>query len=511
MTVIFTSNPSDYQKLEAMYVTERRPPGFIRGADISTVGFATRCVRGPTTPTLITSPGQFLETFGGRDYGLGGTLIGQGWAALQNKLFGPYVIRRVVASDAVVASFTWETLAGGGGTAVLRIDASSAGVWGNDVMFKIHAATDGNANHFNATIKYLGKEVLYENLDITTGNDNLALVIGTGASRYVTMTKLASGRPVNTASGVDGADTSLYVNLGETVAAFTSVAGAEGTLVVGDYTAGVTDLAVEPGVSVVLVPEAVAGSAATYHSTLVTLAAQVPDRIFLTWAQAHGQSVSSEIAQVAAQITTRSDRIVWCFNSAYTVDPDTDAEFQQAPHIWLASILSQTDIDVHAGSFDTIALLSGISRLTASSYSNDDLEALKAAGISTLTRVKSGFQYQSCVTTNLNPGLTELTRRRMADFLQLSAAERLQTYVKEKNTATRRAAMLAELTAFSEGLKRQERVVEDYGIDTTTVNTKNQRSQGEEHILWDVDLIDHILALVLETSIKTGAVTVRNA
>lgn len=511
MGIFFTSNPSDYSKLEGLYVTERRPPGFIRGADLSTVGFAGRCVRGPTTPTLITSAGQFLETYGARDYGLGGTLIGQVWAALQNKKFGPYIVRRVVAGDAVVASFTFETTAGGGGTEVMRVDASSAGLWGNDVGIKIAAATDGNVNHFNMTAKYLGKEVLYENLDITTGNDNLALKIGTEASRFITATKLANGRPVNHSSGVDGADTLLFVNLGETVSGFTSVAGAEGTLDEGDYVDGIEDLAVEPDVAVVLVPEAVPGTVATFHSSMVTLAASVSDRIFLTWAQAHGQSVATEIAQVAAQITTRSDRIWWAFNSPYTVDPDTDAEFQQGPHVWLASILSQTDIDVHAGSFETIALLAGVSRLTASSFSRDDLIALREAGISTLTRVKGGFQFQSVVTTDLNPGLTEGTRRRMADFLQLSAAERLQTYVKEKNTATRRAAMLAELVGFSEGLKRAERVIEDFGIDTTTVNTKDQRSQGEEHILWDVDLIDHILALVLETNIKTGAVTVKNA
>jgi hypothetical protein len=33
--VYFTTNPSEYSKLEGLYVAERNPPGFIQGADLS--------------------------------------------------------------------------------------------------------------------------------------------------------------------------------------------------------------------------------------------------------------------------------------------------------------------------------------------------------------------------------------------------------------------------------------------------------------------------------------------
>jgi hypothetical protein len=376
---------------------------------------------------------------------------------------------------------------------IVRADASSVGAWGANVTVAIEDATDGNVNHFNARVAYLGDEVVYQNLDVTNTNDNLAATIGSDPSRIVDLVKVAAGRPIN----------AVAVALGS---------GADGTIAASDYNTAMDDIAVWPGVSACLVPEAVPNAGiAAFHSHLVTLAAAANDRVFLTWAQAHGQSVATEITQVAAQITTRSDRIVWCYNSAYTFDPTTNAEVQTAPHVWLASVLSQIDVDVHAGSADTVKYLAGISRLTNTSLSRQDLISLQAAGISTLERNTDGPQYRSVVTTNLNPGLTELSRRRMADYLQLSAASRLRYYVKQKNTPEIRNAMLAELMAFSRQLQKAGRVIEEFEIEVDTVNTDAQRAAGEEHILWRVRLIGHILALVLETEIATGTVIERAA
>lgn len=504
--IYFTTNPSDFSKLEGLYVSERKPPGFIRGRDLSTIGLAGRCVRGPDDPQEITSSGTFIDIFGERDYGSGGALIGQVWAALLNKPFGSLVVRRVRASDAVKASFTLETAAGGGGTAVLRVDASSVGAWGNLVGVSVSAATDAVSTHFNLSVKYQGRTVLLQNLDISTGNDNTALVVGSDPARLVDLAKLADGRPVNNAASTDGADSLGFVLLGQTVASYTSVAGSEGTLSVTDYNSGMNDLAVYPGISVALVPEIVAGSAATFHSNLVTLASSVSDRAFFTWAQAHGQAVATEVTQIDTQITTRTDRIVWAFNSPYTIDPKNSQEIQTGPHVWLASIASQVDVDIHLGSFQTIAYLAGITRVTNTSLTRTDLISLKNAGISTLERNTRGFQFRSVVTTSLEPGKTEYARRRATDFLQLSAAERLATYVKGLNTAEERNAMAGELTAFSEQLKGQTRVVERYQIDSESVNTEAQRAIGEEHILWRVKLIGHMLSVVFETEIATGTV-----
>lgn len=515
--VYFTTNPSDFSKLEGLYVAERGPTGFIRGADLSTTAFATACVRGPSTPQVITSPGRFLDIFDGRDFGSGGPIIGQGWAALLNKQFGTLVVRRVIASNAVVASFTLETLTGGGGVQVLRVDASSPGAWGNLVGVSVVAATDGVSNHFDLITQYKGKQIRYPNLNITTGNDNTATVVGSDVARFVQLTKLNDGRPVNSTASTDGADANGFILLGQTgVTGFVGVAGSDGALAVTDYNNGVNDLAGFPDVSVVLVPEAVPGSAATYHSNLVTLSSTVADRIFLTWAQTHGQAVATEVTQVGAQITTRSDRIVWCYNSPYTIDPTNSQEIQQGPHLWMGSVLSQVDVDIHAGSAQTVDLLAGVTRVTTTTFTRLDLISLKNAGISTLEQNRRGFQFRSAVTTSLTPGRTELARRRMADFLQLSASDRLASYVKGKNTPEERAGMAAELTSFSKQLMRQKRIIADDGpnsgfsIDQVSVNTPQQRAQGEEHLLWRVDLIGHMLSVVFETDIATGNIIEQN-
>lgn len=509
--IYFSTNPADFTKLEGLYVSERNPPGFIQGIDTSIVGLAGKCVRGPLTPQLITSPGRFLEVYGGRDHtanGTGGARVGEVHGALVNKRFGAIVVRRVAAADAVKASFTFETTAGGGGTAVLLAQASSVGLWGNNVGLKISAAGDGNVNHFKATARYLGQEYVFDNCDISGANDNLALVVGSDVATVITLSKVAPGRPSNTVASADGADADAFVLLGQTtVPGYTGVAGSDGTLVVGDYNSGMNDLAAYPGVAVCLVPEIVAGAAATFHSNLVTLASQVSDRIFLTWAQAHGQTPTAEAAQAAAQITTRSDRIWWCYNSAYTVDPDTDAEMQTAPHVWLASVLSQIPVSVHAGSSQTRALLAGVKRVTNTSLQRGDLIVLRNAGICALERLEDGFQFRSVVTTDLTPGKTEGARRRIADYLQLSASKRLRAFVKARNTIVNRATMAAELTAFSRSEQNPDTgVIEAFTIDQASVNTPAQRSQGLEKLLWRVKPYDFMLFLVFETEIGSGVV-----
>lgn len=490
--IYFTSNPSDYDKLEGLYVTERKPPGFVRGVDLSTVGFAGTCVRGPTTPQTIGSSGEFERMYGQRNYGSvqgSGALVGNVWAALLNKPFGSIVVRRVAAAGATAASHSFSDSVP---TVICTISASSVGAWGLEVTAAIEAATDGNAQHFNVRAKYHGGEELYQNIDLSGTNDNSALVVGTDPSRLITITKVAPGRPISVT------DTPL------------ATGGSDGAVAATDYTAGLSDLAVYPGVGIVLIPE-ITPTPATVQAEIVTLAPTVDDRLFLTWSMVHGQTPTQEVASWMSAITTQSDRIVWCYNSPYTLDPQTGATFQQAPHIWMAAILSQIDVDIHPGSFQTEAMLAGITALTNTSLSRSDLITLKGSGICSLEQLSSGFQFRSGITTNLNPGYTEITRRRMADFLQLSAANFLRTYVKGKSTPEIRAQMAGALAAFSNGLRKQGRIIEDFEIDQDSVNSDASRAAGEEHLLWRVKLISHMLALVLETEISTGTVIAKAA
>lgn len=514
--VFFTTNPADFTKLEGLYINEKNPPGFIRGRDLSRVGLAGLCVRGPTDVQLISSVGRFIEVYGGRDFGGGGDIAGEVWKALLNKPFGTVAVRRVVADDAATATLTVEDGVGGAGTKIAKISASSPGSWGNDVEVRVEDATDGDATHWNLRVRYLGVETLYENLDTSASTDNLAEVIGDDPATLILVEKLADGRPANfstiTETDWESKDTSdNYMALGTTLTAYDSDAGDEGTLAATDYTNGLADLVAFEDVSVVLVPESLedtvtAGAQATLNGAIVTAAGTVHDRVFVTWSGETDNDASADIALLEAQITTRSDRIIWCYNPTYTVDPDTGTKVVQGPHVWMASILSQNDVDVHPGSQQTARQTAGIAKLEQQSIARGDLILLREAGISTLERLHGQFLFRSGVTTDLTSGKTEITRRRMADFLQLSAADRLRFFVKEKNIIETRAQMSGELVAFSQSLKDQSRIIEDFAVESETVNTPSSRAQGIEKLFWKVRLIGHVLFLVLETEIGTGVV-----
>ena len=509
--VFFSTNPADFPRLEGLYISERNPPGFIRGADLSRVGIGGVTVRGPAGPQTITSTARFLEVYGGRDRGAGGALVSEIWAALLNKPMGTIVVNRVIAVDAVKASLSAETLLDGTGVAVLRIDAANAGAWGGDISVKVEDASDGNANHFNLLVKYLGGQSIYENLNINTAtDDNLAEVVGDDLATLVTLTKLADGRPANFAAITEAAwvaavDADDFMALGTVVAAYTSVAGDDGTAVAADYNAVLSTLAVTEGVSIVMM----AGASVDQNSlnaTIVNEAALTSDRIFLTWAGVHGQSVAVEVANLTTDITTRSDRIVWCYNSPYTLDPDTALKIQRPPHEFMAAILTNNDVDIHPGARSASDQLAGITHLTKQDLTRADLIALRDAGICQLEKLPGLFSFRSARTTDLTTGKEEITRRRSADFLQLSAADKLREFVKAKNTIEARAQIAGLLVGFSQSLRDQSRIVENFAIDQESVNTDAQRAQGIEKVLWRVRLIGHILSLVLETEIGTGVV-----
>jgi hypothetical protein len=482
--IYVSTNPADWTRLEGLYISERTPPAFVVGRDLSTVGMATRTVRGPLTPQVITSPARFLEIYGGRDFGSGGAIVNEGWKALLNKRFGRIVVRRVTAAAAAAATVTLDDTPGAGGTNIITVAASSVGAWGNDLRVSIENATSGVSTQFNLRVKWAGRETLYQNLDTSGSNNNLLAVLGDDLGNLVVVTKLANGRPHNQT------DTALS-------------GGSDGSIADSDYVAGLTDIANYEGVSICLIPEA-PPTPATVHTSMVSLAGQVSDRVFLTWSGVLTNTPAQEISAISAQITTRSDRIIWCYNPTKTLDPETATLVDQAPHVWMASILSQTDVDIHPGDHDNAPLLSGITEVRNSALTRSDLISLRDAGISTLERLPGEFNFRSGVTSLLTPGRTEITRRRMTDFLQLSMAERLKFHVKKRNTVERRLTIRSEVEGFLQPLKDQERIVEDFEINQDSVNTAASRAQGIERMLVRVNTIDHILHFVLDTEIGSA-------
>lgn len=473
--IYFTSNPSEYDDLEGLIISEQPPPGFIQGADRNVVAIAGGTLRGPVdTPVVVTDQKSFESVFGNRSRYGSTVLANETWLALANKKFGPrVVVCRAAAAAAAAATHNLLATA----TPIVTVTASSVGAWGLDITVDVVAATDANANHFDLLVHYRGDTTRYANIDVSaTGNNNIALVIPNTYDVLVTVTKLADGRPDNVAG-----------------AALTG--GSDGSIADADYTASgraMDKINNYPGVSLCLVA---ARSTTAIKAQVLSIAPSTPDRSWVIW---NGSHTADDAAADTDAALYRSDRIIYAWNSPTIFDPEVAQLTEVPPHAFMASIFSQTDVDQHVASKRTIAMLSSINSLHFAP-NRGQLIGLKNAGVAALEQLPSGFKFRSGVTTSLTSGKTEIARRRQADFLQLSAADRLQDYVQETDTDDTSKAIIAELDAFSASYRDQQRIVADYAILGHATN-----AAGVKVIKWRVKLIGHILYLVLETEIGTG-------
>lgn len=491
--VYYSTNPADWTQLEGLYINRLPPSRAITGVSLNLVAMATYCVRGPEVAQVIPAE-QFSAYYGGRT-GAGGTVISQGWKALDGKKFGLLCVRRVVASDAVAASHAMPDV---NPTTIATITANSKGAWANGatggVTYTIADATDGNANHWNLTITYEGASKTYQNLDTTAGNDNLAEVIGTGINNLVVVTKDADGRPLN-ASNVSLAG------------------GSEGTLAASDYVAGLNEIAAYPGVACCLVPEtAVDANNSTINARAVVLAADSPDRTFMVWAGKYN-APADEITQKGTQITTAARNLQWCYNRPSQLDSDTSETVQVGPHVAKASILSQTDVSLHAGDEENLPLTAWVTAVETSSFTRGDLILLKQAGISTLQKCEGGFRFGSDVdTTATATNDSQFPDIRAEQYLVLSIASAIRHDVRKKATASRKRSVRTKIDDFLKADQKAEHVVDatdpdlgpGYLVDDVSVNSAASKARHEWHVLTRVRLIDHLLYLVLDTDIRTG-------
>ncbi len=476
----FTENQGEFSRLEGVYIFEKDPPAFVQGVFLGVVGIAGQTLRGPVnTPIEITSQSRFEEIFGERSYEDSTVSVNKVREFLMNKPFGKVVVTRVAAAAATVA----EADDAGG---FVNVAASSPGAWGNDLTVEYKAATSGLATQFDMVIGYKGDEVTYKNLDVSAGNNNLLDVIGSDQGNLVVVTKLADGTPAVAAA-----------------AALADTAGADGTLAATDFTAtggAMEQIASYPGVAIAAVADGGSFVAAINAKTLL-LAQASSDRIWLIWNGSH----TADVATVAGDAASyRSDRIMYVYNSTKTFDVDLGAQVTVPPHSWVASIMSQTNVDINPGEEASKNYTGGISGLQSTALAREDYITLREAGVAAWERdFDGGHLIVSAVVTDLTPGKTEVTRRRMADFLQLSISRRLRYFVKKLSTVVNRGQMQAEVKAFMEGLKADGIVVEDYQLVTEGVNTAAKRAQGIECLLLRVKILGHMLHIVLKTEIGT--------
>lgn len=137
----------------------------------------------------------------------------------------------------------------------------------------------------------------------------------------------------------------------------------------------------------------------------------------------------------------------------------------------------------------------------------------RAEGIAALRRSPqlNEWVFQSGVTAidpAISPQLRDISRRRMADFIQDSLAAIALRYNKLPRTASNTDSLLGELTDFLETLlsannPSQQRIA-DFSVDGRTGNTLALQEQGIFVVQIEVQLLGTLDKIVLQTTIGAG-------
>lgn len=124
----------------------------------------------------------------------------------------------------------------------------------------------------------------------------------------------------------------------------------------------------------------------------------------------------------------------------------------------------------------------------------------------------SGSIYQSGITSSITPGLTTQARRKMADFIQDSLATRLVPFSKRLATQSRLDGIRSVIEQFLSELQSvnnpETARIDSYLVDETSAQTPELTARGIFAFIIKVRTLSSLDAIVLQTEIGEGVVTV---
>lgn len=138
----------------------------------------------------------------------------------------------------------------------------------------------------------------------------------------------------------------------------------------------------------------------------------------------------------------------------------------------------------------------------------NDYKAFKKAGIMA-PRISSGVCLIQSGVTSVDPAVTpqlkNVSRRRMADFVQDSLAQRLEDFNKKLQTKSRRGQALGEADAFLADLKAEKNPanqrIDSYSINGTNGNTTTTIAAGLYRMTIKVKTLSSMDVIVLDTEV----------
>lgn len=244
--------------------------------------------------------------------------------------------------------------------------------------------------------------------------------------------------------------------------------------------------------------------------------------------------ISPEINQVTESIVlgdvspgvgaNRSERVLYAWPGAQTYVPeavgfnlktaigtlDPTGQVDQRLDGWLAAVLSNLPPEQNpAQSGPPVStVMAGINAFQrgAPSLSLGDYIAFRQRGVVALRiDTTAGAIFQSGITTSLTSGEKRISRRRMADFIEDSVAQRIAQFAGKLMTRQLQDAAVGEVNAFLDGLLSPNNPpaqrIAAYSIDSKSGNTPESLAQGIYVIIGKVRTLASADFLVFQASI----------
>lgn len=197
----------------------------------------------------------------------------------------------------------------------------------------------------------------------------------------------------------------------------------------------------------------------------------------------------------------RAERVIYCWPGAQTFMPEAanvtiatadgnttlDGVLDTAGDGWMAAILSNLAPERNPGQAGepVTTVLSPIAALQRglSALSQADYRVLRAAGIAGLRMDRRvGPVFQSGVTTSLTSGQKNISRRRMADYIEDSIADALAPLAKQPATQSWKDDIVTQVDVFLAGLLSENNPplqrINAYSVDDKSGNTPESDAAG---------------------------------
>lgn len=477
-SIFRTNNPLEYSEVDGIVVDEQAPAPNVQGVGTGVAILVGQFQRGLTSLERVSGIKDFHQRYGKSSY--------LGNIQLKNKKFSTLKVIRVLASNAVLATRTFDD---GGGPAVdiIRFDAKSKGVYGNSITVTIEAGSVSGKKYTVKDTTPNNKEFfpdeVYDNVVITAVGTTFA------NSKLVDVTVLAtSAEPAN-------------------VTATALATGSDGTIADTDYETAIAKAEAENAGNVLFLDQ----YNQTRNGYLKTHAALTQDKMVIC-AEEENDLVSDNETDVALLRDT-DGRIIYAVNWVQTTI-DGVSVFT-SPAAWVASLFSQVAPNVSLAYAGNTGLLFGVTGLKKD-LTRVDYKALMEAGVCAFENDSDiGFKIRSAVTTQiLNSSKLTILRRRMADYLTNSIAKFLKNYQNAPNTVGNRNAAKAAIETFirlqeKDGILPKDSEVQTglaKIVDVETENDDDSIAAGQFRILYKQRIFSEMRFIILKAEIGESVV-----